>query len=502
MAPRRGAGSHARRNRHLSDREDILRRLAAEGTVSNEPVTFRTRHGQPYDGLITSELVVEDGEEYVFSIIQDITTHNELKAAIRRAEESYRSIVENATEGIYQSTADGQLISANPALARLLGYGSPRELLAEVNDIGRQLYVQPEMRRRILDRLVSQDQVADQEFQLIRRDGRHIWVSENSRAVRDENGKLLYCEGTLVDITERKRAEQALRQSEERYRTLVDQSQDGVFVAQDGCYLYVNQAFASMLGYRHREMIGMDYMRIVAPEDREEQLERRKRRIAGSREPHAFEIHYLKSDGSTRVLASVRNAAIDFNGRVASLGTVRDITEERRRQEALKEAERKFRSIFEDSVTGMYRTSPDGSLLDANQALAEIFGYDSPRSLMEGVRDIGQLYARTEDRKRFLEELSNEGKVRGYEYQLKRRDGRPIWVSQHARAVRGPDGEIQYREGTGRHGPQASRRAAARKPGTGAWWNKARWAYSSTRAATTPTSITRSPPCWAIRRKA
>lgn len=450
------------------DREDILNRLLAEGTVSNEPVTFRTRHGRPYDGLITAELVVEDGVEYVFSIIQDITAHNALKAAIRRAEESYRSIVENATEGIYQSTADGQLISANPALARLLGYGSPRELLAEVNDIGRQLYVRPEVRRRLLDRLVSQDQVADQEFQLVRRDGRHIWVSENSRAVRDEKGHLLYCEGTLVDITERKRAEQALRQSEERYRTLVDQSQDGVFVAQDGCYLYVNQAFANMLGYRQRDMIGMDYMRIVAPEDREEQMERRKRRQAGSREPHAFEIHYVKSDGRTRVLASVRNAAIDFNGRVASLGTVRDITEERRRREALEEAERKFRSIFEDSVTGMYRTSPEGRLLDANQALAEIFGYDSPKGLMDGVRDIGQLYARAEDRQRFLEQLSHEGKVRGYEYQLKRRDGRRIWVSQHARAVRAHDGSIQSLEGTlqditdRKHAEQARRRSEAR----------------------------------------
>lgn len=450
-----------------SVRADILKRLADEGTVSNEPVTFLTRDGRTYDGLITVELVVSEGEEFVFSLIQDVSAHNELKAAIRRAEESYRSIVENATEGIYQTTLDGQLLSANPALARMLGYETPAELMREVNDVGRQLYLNPEIRRRVTDRLLTQGQVADQEYQLVRRDGRRIWVSENARAVRDEHGSLLYFEGTLLDITERKRAEDALRQSEQRYRTLVDQCQDGVFVAQDGRYIYVNQAFAHMLGYSQREMIGMDYMQIVAPEDREAQIERRRRRLAGSRAPHAFEIHYLKRDGETRMLASVRNAAIDYNGRIASLGTVRDITEEKLRRQALEEAERKYRSIFRDSVTGMYRTSPEGRLLEANQALAEIFGYESPREMIEDIGNIIELYERPQDREEFVDKLVRTGRLRGHEYPLMRRDGRRIWVTQNARVVRADDGSVRFFEGTlmdvteRKHAEQARRRSEA-----------------------------------------
>lgn len=429
-------------------RQRILERVAGEGTVSNEPVTFRTRGGRPYDGLINVELVIEDDVEYVFSMIQDITAHNELKAAARRAEERFRSIVENATEGIYQSTADGHLLSANPALARLLGYDSPQELLREVNDIGRQFYVDPGMRKRLSDRLISQGQVGEQEFQLLRRDGRTIWVSENARAVRDHRGSLMYFEGTLVDITERKRAEQALKLSEQRYRTLVDQSQDGVFLAQDGRYVYVNQAFAHMLGYSKREMIGMDYMQIVAPEDREQQLERRSRRMAGSRRPHAFEIHYLKSDGTTRVLASVRNAAVDYNGRVASLGTVRDITEDQRRREALEEAERKYRTIFENAVTGIYRTTADGRFLEANRALAEMFGFESAREMIARLKSTDELYPDPEVRRKIVEKVALEGELRGNEYQMMRRDGRRIWVSQNVRAVHDEEGRVRFFEGT------------------------------------------------------
>lgn len=448
-------------------RQELLDRLMSEGTVSNEPVTFLTRDGSPHDGLVTIELIVQDGEEYVFSLIQDVSAHNELKAAVRRAEENYRSLVENAAEGIYQSTLDGRLLSANPALARMLGYESREELLDSINDIGRQVYVDPEVRRQSSDLLVTQGQVHNREIQLVRRDGRRIWASENARAVRDAQGALLYFEGTLLDVTERKRAEDALRHSEERYRTLVDQSQDGVFLAQDGRYLYVNQAFAHMLGYSQREMIGMDYMRIVAPEHRDEQLERRRRRQAGSRAPHAFEIRYLKRDGKTHVLAAVRNAAVDYEGRVASLGTVRDVTEERQSRQALEEAERKYRSIFQDSVTGMYRTSPDGRLLEANQALAEIFGFRTPRELTASVSNIVELYEDPADRKLFLDELLAHGTVRGYEYPLKRRDGSRVWVVQNARVVKAEDGSVRFFEGTlmditqRRRAEQARRRSEA-----------------------------------------
>jgi diguanylate cyclase (GGDEF)-like protein/PAS domain S-box-containing protein len=135
-----------------------------------------------------------------------------------RAEAQYRSIFENSIAGIFQSSADGSYIAVNPALARMYGYASADELQNSLTNIARQLYVQPGRRTEFIDILEQKDIVLDFESQVYRRDGSVIWISEHTRAVRDEAGRLLYYEGMVDDITTRKmleeEREQLLRQTE------------------------------------------------------------------------------------------------------------------------------------------------------------------------------------------------------------------------------------------------------------------------------------------------
>jgi sigma-B regulation protein RsbU (phosphoserine phosphatase) len=136
--------------------------------------------------------------------------------ALRRAEQKYRSIFENATEGIFQTTPDGKYLSANPALARMYGYASPAELLSALTDISRQLYVQPDRRAKFALAMLRDGEIENFESQIYRRDGSVIWISENARAVHDEiTHELLYYEGMVQDITRRKSAEEARAQAEE-----------------------------------------------------------------------------------------------------------------------------------------------------------------------------------------------------------------------------------------------------------------------------------------------
>jgi Amt family ammonium transporter len=130
--------------------------------------------------------------------------------ALRRAEQKYRSIFENATEGIFQTTPEGKFLSANPALARMYGYNSSVELLADLTDISRQLYVETDRRFRFISAMRSAGRIVDFESQIYRRDGSVIWISENAHAVRDERtDELLYYEGMVQEITHRKIAEEA-----------------------------------------------------------------------------------------------------------------------------------------------------------------------------------------------------------------------------------------------------------------------------------------------------
>jgi len=140
---------------------------------------------------------------------------------LRIAQEKYHSIVENAMEGIFQSTPSGGYISANPALAKLYGYDSPEELMSDIKNISQQLYVDAERRLEFVAAMEADNAVSGFESMVCRKDGRRIWVSENVRAVRDAKGELLYYEGTVSDITERKLAQEALKFQQEQSEKLL-----------------------------------------------------------------------------------------------------------------------------------------------------------------------------------------------------------------------------------------------------------------------------------------
>jgi PAS domain S-box-containing protein len=138
------------------------------------------------------------------------------EAALRQAEAKYRSIFEKAIVGIFQTTPDGEYLSVNPALIRIYGYSSCEEMLANLTDINRQLYVDPERRAEIINLMQKNGKVSDFESQVYRQDGSIIWIAENAYTVSDRHGNLLSYEGTVQDITTRKEAEAALRLEQEK----------------------------------------------------------------------------------------------------------------------------------------------------------------------------------------------------------------------------------------------------------------------------------------------
>ena len=148
--------------------------------------------------------------------------HKQTEIALRQAESKYRQIFENAVEGIFQSTPQGQFLAANPMLARIYGYDSADELLETVRDIAGQLYVNPERRTEFTQRLHENDRVWGFELQVYRKDGSIIWVSENARAIRDTRGRVLRYEGTVEDITLRKQAETEVLQCDRLLRGVAE----------------------------------------------------------------------------------------------------------------------------------------------------------------------------------------------------------------------------------------------------------------------------------------
>jgi len=153
--------------------------------------------------------IFDDGENGVTILMEDITESKKAEKKLKLSEAKFRSLFENAFDGIYQSTPEGRIISVNPALVRMLGYDSEEELLGV--DISHDLYADPKERDVLIKKLEKNGVLRNVELVLKRRDGSLITVLENSRVVRDEEGNVLYYEGTLTDITERKKAEEELK---------------------------------------------------------------------------------------------------------------------------------------------------------------------------------------------------------------------------------------------------------------------------------------------------
>jgi PAS domain S-box-containing protein len=310
---------------------------ALEAVGSDDPVRFEMEWKGRF--LDHSLYLVRDEKQRLTKVavyVRDITRRKQMEAELQQAEEKYRKIYENATEGIYQSTPDGRFINVNPSFARTHGYDSPDECLRSVTDIGKQLWEDPQERLNMIDLLKKQGSVENLETRMHQKDGSLHWVSINARSVLDEQGKMLYIEGTMRDITRRKEATEALAESEERYRTAIEHSNDGVaIVGKNGRHQYVNKRFVEMFGYATpEEIIGRRVTIVVHPDDRERVSTINQRRWKGGPTPSRYEFTGITKDGRT-ISIEVSATRTTYRNEPVLLVYLRDITERKLAEKAL-----------------------------------------------------------------------------------------------------------------------------------------------------------------------
>jgi PAS domain S-box-containing protein len=169
-----------------ADRQKLVRVLREKDFYNNLEAVFQRKDGSLATALMSARIFSLRGVAHIISITREISERKKTEEALRWAEEKYRSIFENALEGIYQTTPEGSFLAANPVMARILGYASPEELIRERTDVGRQGYVNPRDREEFKRRIEAHGNVTGFEYEAWRKDGRKVWVSENARVVRDQ----------------------------------------------------------------------------------------------------------------------------------------------------------------------------------------------------------------------------------------------------------------------------------------------------------------------------
>lgn len=278
---------------------------------------------------------------YLYDRLQhsEFFARRELETAYQKlgaTEAKYRSIFENAVEGIFQSTPDGRYITANPALARIYGYSSSEEVTA-FTDIEHQLYVIPNRRAEFI-RLIEEDGSVDEfESQIYRKDGSIVWISEKAYAVRDESGKLLYYEGLIEDITKRKQVEEALQEQLIFLRVFINTIPTPVYYKNaEGVYEGCNKAFEEDLGLSKEQIIGKT-LYDIAPKDLAEKYHQADIELFKQWGIQTYEGHVIYNDGSKHDVIFYKATFSKADGTLGGLvGVILDISQRKRTEEALR----------------------------------------------------------------------------------------------------------------------------------------------------------------------
>ncbi|MGB6067650.1 MAG: PAS domain S-box protein [Desulfomonilaceae bacterium] len=363
----------------------------------------------------------------------------ELSAAnenLKQSEEKYRLVVEKAQEAIFVAQ-DGMLQFANPKTLDLLAYSEDEFLSKAFTE-----FIHPDDREMVLDkhlrRLRGEQFPTRYSFRLLDKDGTVKWVEIDSALISWDGrpAALIF----LTDITERVRMEQALKRSEERYRALAENSLTGICVHQDGLHVYVNERYANGLGYSAAELIGKPLLEVVAQQDREMVWQRCLDRLAGKRVPSQYQLRSLNKDGSVRWM-EVWATVIEHNGSPAILANIFDISERKAAEEALRDSEKKYRTILETIADGYHEVDLAGNLTLVNDSMCEILGY--PREELLGV-NFRKLM--DEDNAKSIFKAYNQvyrtGKPNpGFNYQNLRKDGSRRDVSVSISRINDTDGQ-------------------------------------------------------------
>ena len=357
------------------DRERYVAALRQDGSVRGFDSVIRVKSGDIRQCLVAGALIEIEGEAHILSLVQDVTEQRRAAAAVKASEALLRGILDNLQDAYVRTDRDGRFILVSPSTARMYGYDSVEEMIGLPAS---SLYADQAEREAMFAELRRLGAVSDYVGRGVRKDGSTFSVSLNAQSYRDDQGNVLGSEGVVRDITERRQAQEALRESEEKHRILLDESPDPMFsFTPEGRYRYVNRAFAEGVGKTVEGVIGKSIWDVF-PKDEADQRFASLSQVFRTGAEEVIEVRVPLADGDRYYVTTITPIK-DAAGEVCSaICASRDITARKRAEDEI----RRLNAELEERV--VTRTAQR----DAFNRELETFAYSAAHDLRAPLRAI------------------------------------------------------------------------------------------------------------------
>jgi two-component system cell cycle sensor histidine kinase/response regulator CckA len=360
--------------------------------------------------------------------VRDITERHRTEEALRESETKYRTLVENIPQKVFIKNRDSRYVSINQNYAQDLGI-RPEEVLGKVDYdfFPREL---ADKYRADDKRIMETGRTENIEEKYIQ-EGQEVWVNTIKTPVKDENANIVGVLGTFFDITERKRAEQALKESEERFRAIFDYNPVGIAMSDfTGRFLQSNHAYREIVGYTAEELQGLTFQDLTHPEDLPENLRLVEELQSGRRRHVSLEKRYLRKDGTIRLVRMTVNLLRDAQGEPQYLlGTIIDITARKQAEEALRESEKRFRDITEYAAEWVWEVDARGKFTYSSPVVKQLLGYQPEEVLDKHFYDFFLPEAREDLKNAALAVFAAKKPFRDFLNPNLHKNGQIVWLS-------------------------------------------------------------------------
>jgi len=403
--------------------------LLTRGSLETVEMEIETIHGT----FLVSCAPIVDASGVPIGVVHvatDITEKKMAEEELKEREVKYRYLFENSPAGMFRSSlADGRIVDANLTLSQMFGIDNNGDLHAA------DFYADPRDRRRILKAIKRDKRVDRHEVLMARRDGSVFWALISARLDSREH----YIEGVVTDITAQKEAQEALRESEERYRVAIENCNDCVAIFRDGVYVYANQQYVEAVGVRDaREILGTGIGRFIHPDDYDRIDRYRQGRKAGKDIPTRYELRIIDVKGKVMFFEAAVSV-ITLKGEPATLVFMRDITKRVEVQKKLEEQVELLQTFIDTMPNPIFIKDPEGRFIQCNRAFEEYYGVSCQTIRGKTVFDIepareAKVHA-SKDR-----ELMKKGGVLEYDGVVIDPSGRVHYVIIRKAAFHRPDG--------------------------------------------------------------